>query len=247
MPRAVRSALPPPLAEGASVKASPATNRKGQRLGAKGDRMRQSLMDATARLLATKPPWSIKVADIAAACGVRAPNFYAYFDSVAEVILALAEQATSDRPDLESVINAEWTSVNAYARARRLAELSVEYWEKHRPVLRVVDMLADDGDPEFLDARIRRTRPVVRAFRARIVAAQQAGRLSASIDPRLCGYAMASQIERWGYYWKLTLSSGISRDQILDTLATLFLSLVAGLNIYPDVSRDALNTLESQR
>ncbi len=218
----------------------PARNRKGQRLGAKGDRMRQALMDATAHLLATQAPWTIKVADIAAACNVRAPNFYAYFDSVEEVILALAEQADEARPDLVSVIREEWTSETGFAHARRLTELSVGYWESFRPVLRVVDILAEDGDPAFLEARIRRVRPVARAFRERILAAQAAGRLSPEVSPRLCGYSLASQIERWGYHWNLTLSSGIERGQILDTLATLFLSLVAGLRIFPDLDPDTL-------
>ena len=83
--------------------ATPVRNKKGQRIGAKGDRMRQSLMDATAHLLASQPIWLIKVSDIASACGARAPGFYAYFDSVEEVILTLAEQANAARPDLYTV------------------------------------------------------------------------------------------------------------------------------------------------
>ena len=212
-----------------------ARNRKGQRIGAKGDRMRQSLMDATAHLLATQPIWSIKVSDIAGACGARPPGFYAYFDSVEEVILTLAEQANAARPDMAGLINADWTSENGFECARKLAEMSVEHWLAYRPVLQVVRMRADEGDPDFLPVRVAGMRPLVRALRNRMEAAQALGLLKADFDPRLGAYTVADLIDSWGQHWSLTVQSGIPEERILDTLATLLFELIRSLRLFPDL------------
>ena len=215
--------------------ATPVRNKKGQRIGAKGDRMRQSLMDATAHLLASQPIWLIKVSDIASACGARAPGFYAYFDSVEEVILTLAEQANAARPDMAGLINEEWTRSNGFERARKLAEMSVEHWLAYRPVLQVVRMRADEGDPEFLPVRVAGMRPMVRALRSRMEAAQTRGVLNADFEPRLGAYTVADLIDSWGQHWSLTVKSGIPEDRILDTLATLLFELIRSLRLFPDL------------
>jgi AcrR family transcriptional regulator len=200
--------------------------------------MRQSLMDATAHLLATQPIWSIKVSDIAAACGAKPPGFYAYFDSVEEVILTLAEQANAARPDMAGLLDKDWTRQDGFECARKLAEMSVQHWLAYRPVLQVVRMRADEGDPDFLPVRVAGMRPLVRSLRARMEAAQARGALTADFEPRLGAYTVADLIESWGQHWSLTVKSGIPEDRILDTLATLLFEMICSLSLFPDLDAE---------
>jgi AcrR family transcriptional regulator len=217
------------------MSASPTTNRKGQRLGAKGDRMRVALMAATLQLLATERLWAIKVSDIAAACGVRSPNFYAYFDSVEEVILALVEQANQEQPDIAALIEQPWTDENAHALTREAIQLAIEHWEKYRPVLKVLTMLADDGQEAFVRMRIAYLRPTVRAYTVLVQEAQAAGRLGREINARLAAYNLAMRLQMAGTTWNLTMLSGAPEDQLLDTLAALHVALLRGMRLYPDL------------
>lgn len=208
-------------------------NRKGQRLGAKGDRMRNALMEATAELLATRRPWAIKVSDIAAACNIRGPTFYAYFDSVEAVILALAEQALSDQPDIASLLGEDWSDGKGTAYARRIAELSIQFWQRHRPVLKVVTMLADDGDPAFREANMARLDSVYQVFRARIEAAKAAGLLEPDFNDFLGAYALANQVDRWGYHYTRSRRAGLSHEEIVGTMSRMLEGLMRGLHLMP--------------
>ncbi|MFZ4603972.1 MAG: TetR/AcrR family transcriptional regulator [Caulobacterales bacterium] len=212
-------------------------NRRGQKLGAKGDRTRMALMEAALELLSSRPIWEIKISDIAGMANVRGPNFYAYFDSVDDLLLALSEQATEDLPDMASLIDSGWEVLGGEACALRLAELSIDYWEKHRPVLRIVNMLADDGETRFLRARIARLAPTYRAFRRRIEAAKAAGRLAVGVDPRLAAYSLAVYLEQWGHHYHLTRRE-YERDQIVSTLGALLFSWLSGLDLFPSSKDD---------
>jgi AcrR family transcriptional regulator len=215
------------------MSAPPTTNRKGQRLGAKGDRMRLALMNATLQLLATERLWALKVSDIAAACGVRSPNFYAYFDSVEEVILALVDQAAQEQPDIASLIEQPWTPENARSLTRQAMLLAIEHWEKYRPVLKVLTMLADDGEEAFVRMRIAYFRPTVRAYGRLLEEAQADGRLRRDINTRLAAYSLAMRFQQAGASWNLTKLSGASEEELLDTMVTLHVAQIGGLRLYP--------------
>ena len=62
-----------------------------QQLGAKGQRTRQKIMEATAELLRQRAFGDIKITEIARTAGVTQSNFYTYFRGVEEVVLAFAQ------------------------------------------------------------------------------------------------------------------------------------------------------------
>lgn len=220
------------IAQVASPAETLTRNRKGQKLGSKGDRTRLALMNATLELLGSHHLWEIKISDIATRANVRGPNFYAYFNSVEDVILALSERATEDLPDMARLIRQDWEILGGRECTRRIASLSIDYWERHRPVLRLVSMLADEGQPQFLRARLARLGPTYQAFRSRIEAAQAAGRMGPELAPRLAAYSLAVQLEQWGYNYHLARLE-YSRAEIVETLSGLLFGWLSGLQLFP--------------
>ena len=69
------------------------TNKLGHRIGARGGRTRQAILDATRNLLNARHYGDIRVSDLASAAGVSPSNFYTYFKTVEEPVLALCESA----------------------------------------------------------------------------------------------------------------------------------------------------------
>ena len=71
-------------------------NKLGHRIGARGGRTRRSILDAARGLLNERHVGEIRVADVASAAGVSPSNFYTYFKTVEEPVLALCEEAGAD-------------------------------------------------------------------------------------------------------------------------------------------------------
>ena len=99
---------------------------------------------------------------------VSAPTFYTYFKSVEEGLLILCEEAGEDFQRLAKHIHADWTGDRAFEAVRAYVLEVLALWNDHGPVLRVEHMLADKGEPEFAESRIRRQRRLHPALERRI-------------------------------------------------------------------------------
>ena len=76
--------------------ASTNINKLGHRIGARGERTRASILAATRRLLDSRHLGEIRVADVAAEAELSPSNFYTYFKTVEEPVLALCEASAAD-------------------------------------------------------------------------------------------------------------------------------------------------------
>ena len=65
----------------------PRLNQIGQKIGAKGERTRQRLIDVTVELLETHGMRDLTVAEIARVAETSSATFYVYFDNVQAVVL----------------------------------------------------------------------------------------------------------------------------------------------------------------
>lgn len=205
----------------------PLTNKLGHRIGARGERTRRALLDAVRTLLETRHLGEIRVADVATAAGLSPTNFYTYFKTVSEAVLALCDEAAQEAQSLAAHIDGDWSSERAFGTARGLIVDVLALWERHGPVLRIEHELADKGEVPFAESRIRRLRRLHLALERRIAQAHAQGYHPTGLNPRLASYETASLIESVAAGFQL-MRRADTADAILDTTAHIVVRLVTG-------------------
>ncbi len=116
---------------------------------------RKRLIDCTANLVAATPYSDLRVTDIARAAGTSPATFYQYFVDLDAALLVLAQQTTEVGVDLAKLIEERgWAGKSGYDSAAELVESFLDFWQEHLPVLRVVDLLTEEGDARFRQARV---------------------------------------------------------------------------------------------
>ena len=204
------------------------TNKLGHRIGARGGRTRAAILTATRGLLDRRHLGEIRVADLAAAAGMSASNFYTYFKTVEEPVLALCEAAAADFEPLGRHLDGDWAGEQAFRSARAYVVDVLLFWREHGPVLRIEHMLADKGEPGFAESRIRRLRRVHLAFERRIAQAHATGYHAKGLDPRLTSYEVANLVESVAGGFELMRRGDTPAEAIIDTTAHIVVKLVTG-------------------
>lgn len=203
------------------------TNKLGHKIGARGGRTRQAILDATQRLLNERHYGEIRVADLASAAGVSPSNFYTYFKTVEEPVLALCEVAATDFQGLATHFQADWPGDKALVIARAFILDVMAIWRSHGQVLRVEHMLADNGDAAFVESRVRRLRRLHLSIERRVAQAHASGLHPRDYNPRLASYQIASIAESTAASFDL-LRRADTPEAILNTAAIIIVKLTTG-------------------
>jgi AcrR family transcriptional regulator len=102
------------------------------------------------------PYREIKVIDIAREAKTSPATFYQYFPDIESAVLALAEATNFDTAPLSAIVrDRSWRGARGYDVARDLVDALIEFWEGHRAILRVVDLLVAEDDLRFRAVRHR--------------------------------------------------------------------------------------------
>jgi AcrR family transcriptional regulator len=124
--------------------------------GRRGLATRARLLDCTAALLERMSYREIKVIDIAREAKTSPATFYQYFPDIESAVLALAEATNLDTAPLSDLVRGRtWRGAQGYDVALSLIDALLEFWESHRAILRVVDLLVAEGDLRFQGIRSR--------------------------------------------------------------------------------------------
>jgi AcrR family transcriptional regulator len=124
--------------------------------GRRGLATRTRLLDCTAQLLDRMSYREIKVIDIAREAKTSPATFYQYFPDIESAVLALAEATNFDTAPLSDIVRGQsWRGAKGYDTALRLVDALLEFWESHRAILRVVDLLVAEDDLRFRSVRQR--------------------------------------------------------------------------------------------
>jgi len=125
--------------------------------GRRGRATRRRLLDATGGLLETRTYRDLKVVDIARVAATSPATFYQYFADVEEAVLALAEEVEAEAGAALArlVVDRPWSGADGWTSALELADGFVRTWDRHRSVLRVIDLATDEGDQRFRTVRTR--------------------------------------------------------------------------------------------
>lgn len=202
-------------------------NKLGHRMGARGGRTRQALLDAGSALLRDRHFGAVRTADIAQAAGISAASFYTYFRAVDDVVLALCEAAADDCGALARHLQGDWSGDRAFTAARAYVADTLAMWRIHGHALRIEHMLADQGQTAFIDSRVRRLRRLHLALERRIAEARSGGRQPAGLDPRLASYQVANMVESMADGFDLLLRAD-TPEAVLDTTAHMVVRLTTG-------------------
>ncbi|MFC4295802.1 TetR/AcrR family transcriptional regulator [Novosphingobium tardum] len=165
-------------------------NQNGQRIGAKGQRTRQRLIEVTVHLLETHGLRDLTVAEVARVAQTSPATFYVYFDGVPDVVLAALAATSQTTPELLDLLQQDWIGAEGKEKARTFVQLYCAQWESHRTVFRVRNLAAEEGDPRFMEARRGAVRGLLELLARRVAAARSAGR----VDPSTNGPAQAAAI-----------------------------------------------------
>jgi AcrR family transcriptional regulator len=201
----------------------------GRVLGSRAESTRTRLLHATAKLLAESGVLDLKIVDITREIGSSPATFYQYFIDVDAALLALAEEATADEQPLVSHLALGWDGDDGLAKAGAFVDAYTHFWDSHNAVLRVRNLKAEEGDPNFREARSKAHLLVIQAMTKMVEDAQAKGRLPESINPFVTATAMIAIIERLLPYRTEIARRGASAPALRDTVAMLLYRSLTGL------------------
>jgi AcrR family transcriptional regulator len=207
-------------------------NQHGQRIGSKGQRTRQAVIEATIHLLERHGLRDVSVADVAREAQTSPATFYVYFRGVPEVVLAALETASQSSPALETLMARDWLGEGGETAARDLVEEYTTLWARNATIFRVRNLAAEEGDKRFYAARMASAGPIIERLAPKVAAAQEAGRLPHGLDPRACVGTLLMMLERLSAIGPLGPANGsqLGFEELKDAAA----HTVAGmLGAYP--------------
>jgi AcrR family transcriptional regulator len=198
----------------------------GRTPGRRGRATRDKLLQCTAELLDKSSYRDVTVIEIARCAGCSPATFYQYFADVEAAVLVLAEEMAANGKSLTSLIRTtDWKSKNA---ATDVVDAFMELWERHRAILRVVDLATAEGDLRFQSTRTHLLNEVTLGFRDVIEDARSAGGHSKDTEPMAQAATLVSMLahvaqHRYGFeFW------GIRTDDIRTSLARILYTGVTG-------------------
>tara|TARA_Y100000590_G_scaffold34486_1_gene37632 strand:- start:159 stop:797 length:639 start_codon:yes stop_codon:yes gene_type:complete len=191
--------------------------------GRRGLATRQRLLDATRRLLDTVAYRDLKVVDIAREAGTSPATFYQYFPDVETATLALAgDLGEAWHEDLSKLVtNRDWDS-DPDGSAHQVAAGMLEFWTRHKPVLRVLDLGSMEGDSRFREIRTFLLAGATTALTALAADRNCPGdpQASAGVVVGMLAHVANHQqgLERWG----------VSHELLVDTVAGIIHRTIIG-------------------
>lgn len=190
-------------------------NKYGQKIGTKGERTRQALIDATVALLESQGLRDVSVADVAREAKTSPATFYVYFRGVPEVVLAALEAVSQTSTEIEELIAGDWAVNETEDPARLFVDLYCALWNQNRTVFRVRNMAAEEGDNRFYQSRMDAARPVMAALTSKIELAQRAGLVPVELKARSCAGTILMMLERLAAIGPYTIEDdGLSYDAL---------------------------------
>jgi AcrR family transcriptional regulator len=197
--------------------------------GRRGRATRTRLLECTADMLATTSLRDLKVIDIAREASTSPATFYQYFPDVESAILVLAEDMAVDTTTIvDHVRQSEWKGRAGYESALVLTDRFIEFWERYRPVLRVVELASGEGDRRFGKIRSKMLNSVTVALSDAIKVAQPKPKGDDPLDATATAGVLVAMLanvasHRYGFeFW------GIRTDDARRSMAHLIYWSVTG-------------------
>lgn len=194
--------------------------------GRRGRATRRRLLDSVANLLESGAYRNLTVVDVARDAGTSPATFYQYFSDAEEAVLTLASDLV-DRagPTLaEPIERGDWDGPDAAGAALEVADAFIDLWERDRSVLRVIDLVTDEGDRRFREVRRRLLNAPTEAFVA-VLRRRPPGSVA---DPLADAGVLVSMLAHVAAHLDGLRSWGADRDELRRSMARVVAATLTG-------------------
>jgi AcrR family transcriptional regulator len=191
--------------------------------GRRGMATRQRLLDSVAALLASTPYRDITVTDVARGAQTSPATYYQYFADIESAVIALAEVVEHDSTLASALLAAgKWRGADGWSNAAAVVDGFLGFWITHQPVLRVVDLLTEEGDERLRAVRVRMLNAVTRALTDVISTVRAESARQQGADPTALAGVLVSMLAHVAAHqsgfqaWQISLPK--VRDAMTDVL-----------------------------
>jgi len=125
-------------------------------------------------------------------------------------------------------IQTPWNDENGVVHVQEFVAAFMEYWDRHRVILRVRDLRAEEGDERFWAARRRGYGAIIPELTVKIEEAQSAGRVSKELNSYAAASAAMAMLERLLTYRSVFRRRGVTKEAMAATLAAILYETVTG-------------------
>jgi AcrR family transcriptional regulator len=174
----------------------------------------RKLLDAGIQVFGSKGYHAARVDDIVNTAKTSHGTFYLYFSNKEQLFRALAHEVAEEMISLADSLPPIDPGPEGRARLRAWLARFVEVYEHYGPVIRAWTE-AEIGGSEFG----RLGTDVLTEF-SRVLTGRIRRSSSPDVNPQIAALAVVAMIERFNYY-VLSRQVDASRDEMLDTLATV--------------------------
>ena len=218
--RAEHAGKPSPPSPGAKASSRPRRASLGGRptqdreLRAQGRQTLRNLLEAGLAEFDERGFQAVRVDDIVRRAQISHGTFYLYFSNKEELFRALAQEVAGEMISLADSLPPIDPGPEGRTELRAWLARFVEVYEHYGPVIRAWTE-AEIGGSEFG----RLGTDVLTEF-SRVLTGRIRRSSSPDINPQIAALAVVAMIERFNYY-VLSRQVDVSRDEMLDTLATV--------------------------
>jgi len=169
-----------------------------ERGNARGDRTRQSLLDAARRVFEQRGYLDANVEEIVTEAGVARGSFYTYFPSKVEIFRAVCRQV-GEQID-SAVAGADLRGLDPVAALTQSIRGYLEAYRGNTVFFALLERLAS-VDPEIYDMQFRTRRKHIQRIAAAIRRWQSRGVADPAVEPDGVATALVSMTTNFCYWW----------------------------------------------
>lgn len=171
----------------------------------------------------------VKVVDIAREAGTSPATFYQYFPDVESAVLTLADDLSNEGRQFAQIIaSTTWRGSDGFDAANELAGTYLRFWEEHRPILKVIDLAASEGDDRFRSIITSFLADTAQALREAITRMQAEGRHPDAMDPAAMSGVLVSMLANVAGHRRGLEDWGVTTDALQDAMARVIFWAVSG-------------------
>jgi AcrR family transcriptional regulator len=167
----------------------------------------------------------IKVVTIAEAAGVTPAAFYQYFTGLDDAMLALADEMVADARQLTDLMTGDWQR-NGTELTTRLVDGFLAFWQRHEPVLRVIELAIDEHDTQFNRVRTAMLNEATLALSFVIANFKEAGLQPPDVQPRALAAALIAVLIHVSARLWLYEAWGLETDDIKNAVSDILHTMV---------------------
>jgi AcrR family transcriptional regulator len=190
--------------EAAAVKSAPRTREPGYLYSVarsmRGDANRatqQRIKDALHRMLEREKLSEISVLGIAHEAGISPATFYRYYRDAEHVAQAMSLDLIHDLDEAAEFAELDWSGEAGEQIALAFVQQFFAHWTRNKPILRMRNLKAEEGDQFFADVRVHTLR---RSTTALVHKMRGPGVPAGDPRPSVVGNLLLGMLERAGAY-----------------------------------------------